>query len=187
MKSLLNSYQNGAAETAVYPGRMGLLAPEPNLTGIYYTAMGLAGESGELLDKILFSHWVDENIMKEMGDVMWYISQCAMELGCTLSYIYEQQVAWKIPVDSQMEVCAFITSKAGAYCDCVKKCLRDNHGCISTKYRITLINSLAWMLLGIREMCTNYNMPITIILDMNYQKLASRKKRGALGGDGDNR
>ena len=188
MKMMLNEYQNAAAETAVYPGRLGILNEGTDLTGVYYTALGLSGESGELLEKILWATgFVSDDILKEMGDQLWYISQCAMELGCPLSFIYENHHGKYTALETQLEVCAYIAGKSGAYCDCVKKCLRDNHGVISSKIKAQLVEHLSMMLLGQMEMCSNYNIPMSRVMEMNIAKLSSRKLRGMLGGNGDNR
>lgn len=77
-------YQNKAKETAIYPKQLD--------GGIYYAAIGLAGEVGELLNKIKKiardGAAVDkEAISGEMGDVLWYLSQMATELGISLDDI----------------------------------------------------------------------------------------------------
>jgi NTP pyrophosphatase (non-canonical NTP hydrolase) len=74
-------YQLKAKETAVYPDK-GL--------GFIYTALGLSGEAGEVVEKIK-KIWRDKDkrvndddrqeITKEIGDVLWYLSQLAEELG----------------------------------------------------------------------------------------------------------
>ncbi len=74
-------YQLKAKETADYPEKG---------TNFIYAALGLAGEAGEVADKIK-KIWRDKNkqvsasdreeVGKEMGDVLWYLSQLAEELG----------------------------------------------------------------------------------------------------------
>ena len=85
----LNEFQGKAIETAVYPGRWAV-------GGILYTALGLAGEAGEVADKvkkiirddegILLDHKAEE-IAKELGDVLWYVATLAEELGYQLEEI----------------------------------------------------------------------------------------------------
>ena len=58
-------------------------------------AMGLAGESGELIDmlkKHLFHGHVlnEDELISELGDVLWYISTLSKALGFTL-----EEVAFK--------------------------------------------------------------------------------------------
>jgi NTP pyrophosphatase (non-canonical NTP hydrolase) len=74
-------YQKVSRKTAVYP--------DIDKNFIYPT-LGLAGETGEVVEKIKKvirdkNGVVDEEtraeILKEMGDTLWYLSQLATELG----------------------------------------------------------------------------------------------------------
>lgn len=87
-----NRYQKACKKTAVYPvvGK-----------GFVYPALGLAGESGEVLEKIkkLFrdngGELSEENtseIKKELGDVLWYLAQISTELGLKLSDVVEMNL-----------------------------------------------------------------------------------------------
>ena len=80
-------YQELAARTALYPGR--------GQNG-YYPAMGLAGEVGEILNKMkkvmrddggVLTEVRKEDLKSELGDVLWYISALADELHLSLEDI----------------------------------------------------------------------------------------------------
>jgi NTP pyrophosphatase (non-canonical NTP hydrolase) len=80
-------YQSEASKTALYPRR---------LANLEYPTLGLAGEAGEvanIVKKIQRDHGsvINEEIRgklkDELGDVLWYISACADELGFTLTEI----------------------------------------------------------------------------------------------------
>jgi NTP pyrophosphatase (non-canonical NTP hydrolase) len=80
----LNSYQLLARRTARYPNQG---------RNILYPTLGLCGEAGEVADKVkkvLRDHQGDFNtaqkqaIALELGDVLWYVSQLADELGFSL-------------------------------------------------------------------------------------------------------
>ena len=82
-------YQSAASKTALYPRR---------ISNVEYPTLGLAGEAGEvanIVKKIQRDHagvLTDETKAKlkdELGDVLWYISACADELGLTLAEIAE--------------------------------------------------------------------------------------------------
>ena len=81
----LNEYQRQAKTTAIYPID----------NGIIYCTLGLVGESGEIAQKLkkvirgdcYFLHRSD--IALELGDVLWYVSQLASELGYDLNAIAE--------------------------------------------------------------------------------------------------
>ena len=88
------TYQERARSTAVYPG-MG----EGNWI---YPALGLAGETGEICEKIKKCIRDDDgkmkperlaDIEKELGDVLWYIAALGSELGLDMETIAERNLA----------------------------------------------------------------------------------------------
>lgn len=79
----LNEYQKEALVTAIYPEKM----------RINYPTLGLCGESGEVADKVkkvyrdhegIFSPDIKKEILKEIGDVLWYVAVLSHDLGFTL-------------------------------------------------------------------------------------------------------
>ena len=82
----INAYQQEA---------MTLLNPEiPQKDVLLNALMGLCGESGEAIDlmkKHLFQgHDLDrEKLVKEQGDVAWYLAEAATGLGVDLSEILQ--------------------------------------------------------------------------------------------------
>ena len=88
-ESIMNfeEYQSEASATALYPRRM---------SNLEYPTLGLAGEAGEvanIVKKIQRDHGgvlndeIRAKLKDELGDVLWYISACADELGLTLDEI----------------------------------------------------------------------------------------------------
>tara|TARA_B100000965_G_scaffold303244_2_gene261938 strand:- start:27 stop:356 length:330 start_codon:yes stop_codon:yes gene_type:complete len=79
-----NSYQIKARETALYP----------NLgSNNIYPTLGLVGEAGEVAEKVkkvlrdnkgVFDLESKEAIKKELGDVLWYLSNLCTEFGFSL-------------------------------------------------------------------------------------------------------
>ena len=74
-------YQEEASKTAIYPNK----GNNP-----YYPTLGLCGEAGEVAEKIKkvmrdnggeISIEKSAEIMKEIGDVLWYIAALCEELG----------------------------------------------------------------------------------------------------------
>lgn len=87
-------YQKRAFATAVYPRR-----GEGNWT---YAGLGLAGETGEVcekLKKIIRDHGgkIDAErlvaLKKELGDVLWYLAALCTELGLDLQEVAETNLA----------------------------------------------------------------------------------------------
>ena len=84
-----NAYQRSASKTAIYPIEHRIL----------YPALGLAGEAGEVANKVkkLIRDGPDgrpkdwrEQISSEIGDVLWYCAALATDLNLTLGMIASQ-------------------------------------------------------------------------------------------------
>lgn len=80
-------YQEKAWKTAKYPSMY---------NNIVYPTLGLAGEAGELANKVkkiqrdnsgILSLKKREDLIDELGDVLWYIAALATELGASLNDI----------------------------------------------------------------------------------------------------
>lgn len=68
-----------------------------DMAGLLMGCLGLAGESGELLD--LFKKWIfhskpldEEHAKKELGDVLWYVAEIAYSLGWNLDEIMAMNI-----------------------------------------------------------------------------------------------
>jgi NTP pyrophosphatase (non-canonical NTP hydrolase) len=92
----LNEYQERARETAHYQN-VG--------SNILYPALGLAGETGEVVEKVKkhIHHNISatasemspekrEEIIKEMGDVLWNLSQLAMEFSVPFEEVAQKNL-----------------------------------------------------------------------------------------------
>ena len=86
------TYQEQSRKTAVYPDKG---------NNFIYPTLGLVGESGEVAEKIKKvirdnESVIDENVksavMKELGDVLWYLSQLASELNLSLDEIANENL-----------------------------------------------------------------------------------------------
>ena len=85
-------YQKEAQKTALYPEAYRLV----------YPALGLAGEAGELANKVkkVLRHHrrrlreeAREAILAERGDVLWYVAQVATDLGESLEAVAQANLA----------------------------------------------------------------------------------------------
>ena len=84
-KMTLNEYQQAALETAVYPEEFRII----------YPTLGMAGEAGEVADKVKkvirdygsFTSEQKREIVKEIGDVLWYCATLANDLGYSLEEV----------------------------------------------------------------------------------------------------
>ena len=79
-----NEYQKKAFETAIYPNKG---------NNIIYPTLGIGGETGEVLEKVKkilrdnnskISEEKKAELIKEIGDVLWYIAALTTELNSNL-------------------------------------------------------------------------------------------------------
>lgn len=84
-----DEYAETARDTAIYPGR-------DTVDGLHYATLGLAGEAGEIANQVKKINRDDQGlltddrrrkIVDELGDVLWYASAIADEIGVDLSRI----------------------------------------------------------------------------------------------------
>lgn len=85
-------YQTKARKTAIYP----------NIGNNYvYPTLGVAGEAGEIAEKVkkiqrdkkgVIGEEEKQELMKEMGDVLWYLANLAEELKVDLGEVAELNI-----------------------------------------------------------------------------------------------
>ena len=77
--NMMNDYQRAAASTAIYP----------STAAVVYPALGLAGEAGEVANKvkkiIRDGTFNRESIADELGDCLWYIAALCRDLNVDMS------------------------------------------------------------------------------------------------------
>ena len=87
MKWILTTIKKNLKKTAVYTKKH----------AIAYTALGLMGEAGEVAERLKRIYRGEDGgkitkertkeLEKELGDILWYISQLSTELGLSLNNI----------------------------------------------------------------------------------------------------
>ena len=86
------TYQRRARSTAIYP--------EMGSNNIYPT-LGLVGEAGEVAEKVkkvirdnksIFDNKSKNGIKKELGDVLWYLSNLCSELKFSLEDVAQENL-----------------------------------------------------------------------------------------------
>ncbi|HMQ01907.1 MAG TPA: nucleoside triphosphate pyrophosphohydrolase family protein [Candidatus Doudnabacteria bacterium] len=87
-----NEYQEASQKTAVY---------DPGINALYYLGLGVTGEAGEIAEKLKkilrnndgrLTDEMKQELKKEIGDVLWYLSQLSGELGFTFSEVAQANV-----------------------------------------------------------------------------------------------
>lgn len=81
-------YSRDALATSICPENMDVI----------YPLIGLSGEAGEVAEKVkkvyrdnngIFTDEIRHQIVKELGDCLWYINKLAADLGYTLEDVAE--------------------------------------------------------------------------------------------------
>ena len=89
----LNDYQDLARKTAIYPGKN-------TVDGLCYTSLGL-GEAGEFQnqvkkilrdDKKVLTEDRRQKLIDELGDILWYVANCASELDIKMDDLATRNV-----------------------------------------------------------------------------------------------
>ena len=85
-------YQEESRKTAIYPNKD---------NNFIYPTLGLAGEAGEVAEKIkkvlrdgngVVSEEKKVELTKELGDVLWYVANLSKELGISLEDVAKNNI-----------------------------------------------------------------------------------------------
>jgi NTP pyrophosphatase (non-canonical NTP hydrolase) len=175
-------YQKAASQTALYPQDKGL----------YYTALGLVDELGELAEKLYvivddqphrYSTNDKTDIMKETGDVLWYVAMLAKELDIDLEFPVSSIMRPEVHLgyDVVGEALVVACKVAGR----VKKIIRDG----SDATKVDAIRMYLEAILNKLSKATHHLglFSLETVAGYNIYKLTDRSVRGVLQGDGDTR
>lgn len=175
----LFDYQRAALETAVYPRHS---------AAVTYPALGLFGEGGEVANKIKKTIRGDKpmtdelrlELRAELGDVMWYIASTASDTGL----IFDQKPSGVCLGDLPTCVLKLASS--------IGKVTEEALFYQSYPGGITTSKSAMWMslcecVLAVEAIAHHLGTTLEQVMADNIAKLAERKKKGTLKGDGDKR
>jgi NTP pyrophosphatase (non-canonical NTP hydrolase) len=85
----INTYQQEATKTAIYSNKL------------IYPTLGLVGEAGEIANKVKkilrdnsgdLQEDVRQNLISELGDVLWYVAALATDLKTELSEVANKNI-----------------------------------------------------------------------------------------------
>ena len=185
-------YQKFVNKTAFFPKS----SQGRNLS---YLVMGIVEEVGEIYEFIvkkenlenlneteLYSFKVEyilEQIIKESGDLLWYITAICKEMNFSLERLMQYPKVKKNKHISNSSLLIYLGNLSGA----VKKIIRDDNEKITDKKSDLIINNLCYILMFILQLCDENNIKFKVVLEMNVKKIKSRQKRGTLKGSGNDR
>lgn len=171
-------YEVKAKSTALYK-------PE---VAVAYVTLGLSGETGEFIEKLMFSECETDLIRKEVGDILWYTAMIRQELNL-------DPIEWPIlkeNPDEEIIMKPFVC--VGIVCENVKKWIRDdcngNKAAFPEDRKKKIHAALIENLKALQYICFQaFGEECTLekVAEENVQKLAERKSHNAIHGSGDNR
>lgn len=156
----LNTYQTEALKTAVYPLERAL----------DYTVLGLCSEVGEYLTN---------PTKDELGDVWWYWAAVLDALDVRPSEL----PLWAYPYADA----GALAGRMGGLAGHVKKSIRDDEGRMTFERRQAILDVMVGLRVALVYEAEQHGWHTGGVLVANLNKLADRKERGKLQGDGDYR
>jgi len=160
-----------------------------------YFGMGLIGETGELVEKVKKILRDDDGILtadrrlmikKEIGDVIWYMTNICEETNLKMDDIHyksHQDGYVHHGLRNMFDVVCLIAQEVGEISATIDKVCNGSDSYISER----LYPQLCELFTLLEEFCTSCALEIQMVAKYNIEKLFSRKERGTITGDGDNR
>lgn len=164
-----NDYQRSCRATAIYP----------SYAQIVYPTISLIDEIGETEEKMTaVIPPASEEIVKELGDVMWEVAilagDCRIQLTDVVTHAQDYNT-----------VSLFIP--AARVAGLVGKSIRDNNSKISPDAQAAIMLNLAQVVAAVTFYAGYYYSSLEEVCAKNLAKLRDRAARGVISGSGDNR
>ena len=195
------------SEYAVKARSLNIYPPEAKFFG---PAFGVAGECGELVEKIQYGG-SDDELIKEIGDVLWYlvnvlediewsfidaVNYHAEALALEGSLIFNgtfssMQAIVEMADDNDprplKDPISHLAIYSGKIAEIAKKSLRDNQGVVPEGKRKVVGKYVVLILDLLCRIATTYEFNMDDMARVNLDKLFDRRDRGVLRGSGDDR
>lgn len=191
---MFDDYQKFTKTVAKYPERVSQLGFE------VYLPLGIADEAGELCEKIAkftepaylgalvpTRNHMKVEIIKEAGDLVWYVARFLDEYDLRLSEFVGGKYDGVATLDHIMHA---ISVKAGYVAGRAKKLIRDGGLWNEDQHAENLSKQLMAirdLLAAVTTLCRFFGMSLQQVCQINQDKLSDRKDRGVLQGEGDSR
>jgi NTP pyrophosphatase (non-canonical NTP hydrolase) len=162
----INEYQIEAYKTAIYKDK------------VVYPTLGLINEVGEFLEKYFESdNYKTDDIIHEIGDILWYLAALCSDLDITLSSLYSEDFY-------ELNILYFEASMVAGI---IKKWMRDSERVFSVEKMFELKAHLSKIFLSLHTYLIDIDYHLEEVFRLNIEKLNSRKERGVIQGSGDHR
>lgn len=188
----LREYQIKARGTAIY-------LSNPNNV-MLYPALGLIGETGELAEKIK-KLIRDDNceitddrrgaIKGELGDCMWYCANICCDTNNDLMIAYQMRGYAIAQYIMSLTTPGIIFQMMYSVCSIIKALeewiSKHNRNLIFCDQYIGIPQDITCVVVCIKEMAQRFGTTLEDVCETNIFKLADRKARNVIKGDGDSR
>ena len=188
----LKEYQKQARSTAIYL--------KIDNARLIYPALGLIGECGEIAEKIKKlirdDMWImgqdrKDAIAKELGDCCWYLANICCDTDLDLSMIYTMSGASSTNIVRSLDLPRLVL-RMNRHAIKVTESLEQWYYNYDSRpgeiERFTQIpNSLSYIITCVEEIANRCDLTLEEIYTANLEKLARRKRKGTLTGEGDDR
>lgn len=168
-----------------------------------YPVLGLADEAAEVLEKaISLPRPTNEELVKELGDVLWYANEIAVNLSGSLSNVVHRCTFYEIesrydtitPMDgdyAKPRICELVVA-TGKIAGLFKKLVREDSALswqtvLYGDRRMKIEEGIVDVLSLLATIAGHLGSSLQEVAQVNYDKLWSRQYRGTMLGDGDNR
>lgn len=212
MSMTFDEYQAEAMRVSVYPRVTRAMPSKPRTARDagpppvpaseelpVYPALAMCGEAGELAAKVADIGFEREPLpqiayLKELGDVLWYLTAAARDLGFSLRetavppYSEVGSFVWYA---RELSSCANdlehwtldLVAKCGEFSELVKRAWRDGH----PLDRHAAVQVLMFVFADLARIARLFYSDIAVVAQVNIDKIVDRRKRDAVGGSGDDR
>lgn len=147
-----------------------VLSPPSKIDLIGTAQAGLSGEIGELLEAMIENN--DDNVIKELGDVLFYVAVGCLAVDCCFASLSLQDVKEEITIDDM----AAVQINVSKFADHVKKVkyqgkLLDKK--LQMETLVKIVNGLT------KQVCEKHGkITIQQAIDTNVEKLQARYPNG---------
>lgn len=160
---MLNDYQANALRTANHTA-------DKNLR-LAVAGMGLAGEAAEVLDLVSTGSPEHDKLVKEIGDLAWYIAETASIIGVRLSDLPQPALMFPgTPLIGAVDLMV----RAGKIADYLKKVV--GHGHVLDEVRVS--TELGELLVALSNFVGREGLNFAFVLEQNVAKLKARYPQG---------
>jgi NTP pyrophosphatase (non-canonical NTP hydrolase) len=135
------------------------------LTGLVTAALGIAGETGELVEVYAHNQGKDKFI-KEAGDCLWYVARACQALDINMDIFGDALDDLTTPSN----VCVYLAISGAGFADTVKKNFAQGH----PVDKVLLMAHLRGYMGLLSRMCLTRKVTISAVADANVAKLRER-------------